>query len=234
MITGELPMDMGNLDNLNYCYFYHNDLTGTLPATLGNLQKMELFSLGDNHLTGPIPMGISNMTKMYRLLLQNNLLSGKVLDGVFAEDMTLLEIVDVSNNKLSGSVPKNIFSLPRATTIALSLNCFRGDLPEEMCSVQELQVLSMDGLGAATGCKHEFVIPITGVSLFNTLDGSIPPCLWNLKNLTTLHLSCNGLAGSLQESHSRYESSIRDLSLGKQYILFLCVCLLYQSVNHLI
>jgi hypothetical protein len=148
-------------------------------------------------------------------LLQNNKLTGSINnEAAFSSNMEFLEIVDLSNNKLSGSVPKTLFSLPRVTTIALSLNCFQGNLPEDMCSVRDLQVLSMDGLGAAQGCRHEYKLPITGVAIFNTLDGTVPPCLWNLHNLTVLHLASNGLYGSIMDrGPTSHESSVMDLSL---------------------
>jgi Leucine-rich repeat (LRR) protein len=204
------------MKELRYLYLYQNVLTGSLPESLGELENLELFSAYDNHLTGPLVTGFSNMSKLNRLLLQNNRLTGSINnEAAFAADMLLLEIVDLSNNKLSGRIPRSIFSLPRVTTVALSLNCFRGDLPPDLCGTRELQVLSMDGLGGAQGCKHEYVIPITGVSLFNTLDGTVPACLWRLKNLTVLHLASNGLVGSImQRDYSGYESSITDLSLG--------------------
>ena len=114
-------------------------------------------------------------------------------------------------------------------TCFVSLCCstrfsFRGDLPLDLCGARDLQVLSMDGLGGATGCRHEFVIPVTGVRLFNTLDGSVPPCLWQLRNLTLLHLASNGLTGSImQQDGEAHGSSITHLSLGR--CLCLCVSL---------
>jgi hypothetical protein len=82
-----------------------------------------------------------------------------------------------------------------------------------MCRAASIEVLSLNGLGAAGGCKNTVQFPFTGVSLFNTIGGTLPGCVWHLPNLTTLHLTGNGLTGDLISrlpSHSR----LADLSLS--------------------
>lgn len=82
-----------------------------------------------------------------------------------------------------------------------------------MCDAATVEVLSFNGLGAADGCTNTVKLPITGVSLFNTIGGTLPECVWHLRNLTTLHLTGNGLTGTII-SRLPDHSVIGDLSLS--------------------
>lgn len=78
-----------------------------------------------------------------------------------------------------------------------AVNCFDKELPENLCSAEHVEVLSLNGLRAAEGCEDRAVVPLTSVALFNTIGGTVPPCVWALRNLTVLHLVGNGLSGQL-------------------------------------
>jgi hypothetical protein len=96
--------------------------------------------------------------------------------------------------------------------LALSINCFDGQLPESMCAAADtLTVLSADGLGASSRCTSFFSTPFFGVTLFNGLGGSVPSCLFAFEKLEILHLSGNGLVGSLAGLSNN--SVMRDLSI---------------------
>jgi hypothetical protein len=77
-----------------------------------------------------------------------------------------------------------------------------------------VEVLSLNGLRAAEGCENSFVVPLFGVRLFNTIGGTIPSCVWSLRNLSVLHLTGNGLSGELGQSLLPVSSQISDLSLS--------------------
>jgi hypothetical protein len=66
-----------------------------------------------------------------------------------------------------------------------------------MCEASAVEVLSLNGLGAAGGCAKKTQLPLSGVMLFNTIGGTLPECVWHLKNLNVLHAVGNGLTGEL-------------------------------------
>ena len=83
-------------------------------------------------------------------------------------------------------------------------NCFQYALSSGICSAERVEVLSLNGLGAAATCDKRTVVPLSGVALFNTIGGTIPTCVWSLQNLTVLHLTGNGLTGEIVSSLPPY------------------------------
>ncbi|CAN1170948.1 Probable LRR receptor-like serine/threonine-protein kinase At3g47570 [Linum perenne] len=53
--TGALPMELGNLKNLEYLNLSHNMLSSSIPSSLGSCIKLYTLCLDDNHLQGIIP-----------------------------------------------------------------------------------------------------------------------------------------------------------------------------------
>lgn len=50
-------------------------------------------------------------------------------------------------NQFSGRLPEKLFQITTLETIALSVNCFSGHLPETLCDAPHVSVMSLDGLG---------------------------------------------------------------------------------------
>ena len=92
-LSGEIPAELGNLDNLVSLDFSDNRLSGEIPAELGNLTNLEALDLSGNQLSGEIPPELSNLTNLDGLLLgsdDDNQLSGCIPAG----------LRDVPNNDL--------------------------------------------------------------------------------------------------------------------------------------
>nr|XP_043613220.1 receptor-like protein EIX2 [Erigeron canadensis] len=80
-----------------------NNLTGKIPNELSNLQQLLQLNLSTNALQGEIPRKIGQMKELLTLDLSNNNLLG-VLPSSMAL-MTSLNYLDVSHNNLSGRIP---------------------------------------------------------------------------------------------------------------------------------
>jgi hypothetical protein len=126
--------------------------------------------------------------------------------------------LDLSDNLFSGSIPSTLFLPSRLQSISLSLNCFEDELPPAMCLATAVNVISMDGLGSAQGCKNvvSLPFPFTSVSLVRSIDGSIPECVWSMSNLRMLNLAGNGLRGRIGSNSST--SSLWSLTLSHNYL----------------
>ena len=54
-LSGTIPPELGNLNNLSSLLLGYNQLTGSIPYQLGDLAKLHALSLHSNDLTGSIP-----------------------------------------------------------------------------------------------------------------------------------------------------------------------------------
>ncbi|KAJ4810306.1 Receptor kinase-like protein Xa21 [Rhynchospora pubera] len=91
---------------------------------------------------------------------------------------TLSRGLYLSNNFLSGSIPKEVGMLVNLAVLSLSTNNLSGVLPEELGNCQLLAVLELDG---------------------NSFQGPIPSFLSKLKGLEFLNLSCNSFSGAIPQ-----------------------------------
>ena len=54
-LSGSIPSELGNLDNLDTLSLYDNQLSESIPSELGNLDNLEYLYLGGNQLSGCVP-----------------------------------------------------------------------------------------------------------------------------------------------------------------------------------
>jgi Leucine-rich repeat (LRR) protein len=222
-LSGSLPASLGDMAGLRELYLLSNRLTGTLPPQLGNLVNLAYLYLEDNLLGGTIPPQLSNAS-LSLLYLQNNLLTGTIppalfrvqglkeaflqgnhlhgnLDGLFNSTQLLrrFQILQVSDNQLTGTLPKDLFRLPSLTTFVASKNCLAGTLSESICVARGLSTLILDGLKSAPACRQNLFLATHSYQVVGNDHGTIPSCLFHMPRLATLHLSGNGLTGTLPE-----------------------------------
>ena len=71
-MTGRIPPELGNLDNLRSLDLQNNALTGSIPPAFGNLANLQLLWLASNRLTGTIPPELGDLPGLRGLLLEYN------------------------------------------------------------------------------------------------------------------------------------------------------------------
>ena len=68
-----------------------NNLSGELPEQIGEMEDLTILDLSDNQLSGPLPEEVSNLTNLEELYLNNDQFSGPVPAGLGA----LTELTDL-------------------------------------------------------------------------------------------------------------------------------------------
>jgi Leucine-rich repeat (LRR) protein len=185
--------------NLSTLSLQSNFFTGSLEylSTASSLQEIVVY---DNELSGNLPDFFANFSSLKVLLLSNNRFSGNP-ENIFSIDVQiLLTAVDISSNDFSGAIPESVFLLPNIQSIAAMKTCFSGSIPSTICSANSLEVLLMDGVTSGLPCQRKFNVIHTSdayISSKGPLQGGIPDCIWSLPNLKSLHLSSNGLTGTI-------------------------------------
>ncbi|KAJ8562153.1 hypothetical protein K7X08_011444 [Anisodus acutangulus] len=159
------------LDNLDMAF---NTLTGKVPNKF-QFNLLANVDLSTNRFEGPVPLWSSNVTSLY---LRDNLFSGPIPLSICGELPNLSDL-DISRNKLSGTIPLCMGDINQLATLALNNNQLIGQFPDFSSKLLSLYWIDISE---------------------NRLSGQIPGSLGSLSNLMFLRLSGNNLSGELPSS----------------------------------
>ncbi|GFP97534.1 probable inactive receptor kinase at5g10020 [Phtheirospermum japonicum] len=203
MFSGSIELSVENVSslantvdavaNLQVLRFGNNRLFGSIQGGLlqGEVPLVEL-DLSGNEFFGPIPQ--INSTTLSTLNLSANSLSGLLPPSIghcrivdlsrndLSDDIstvekwnTDLEILDLSSNTLTGSIP-DLSQFQKLTFLSFQNNSLNGNLPLAVGSLQKLLTVDLSS---------------------NRLDGLVPHSLFTSVTLTNLNLSGNLLTGPI-------------------------------------
>ncbi|RZS18963.1 hypothetical protein BHM03_00051311 [Ensete ventricosum] len=222
-LMGGIPSDIGNLVSLTTLFLQYNQLTGTIPSEIGNLVNLTLCFLGGNHLVGTIPKSLGSLTSLDALILGTNELQARnaaewsFLDAL--ANCTLLRILDISYNDLSGVLPKSIANLSTSLEeLHIEGNRIAGSIAEEIGNLVSLTKVTMwlNLLGGAIPATLGRPSGLGQVNLGgNLLVGEIPATLGNLTRLNRLILATNELHGSIPPSLGKCPLNTLDLASNR-------------------
>uniref|UniRef100_A0A7N1A9H8 non-specific serine/threonine protein kinase n=1 Tax=Kalanchoe fedtschenkoi TaxID=63787 RepID=A0A7N1A9H8_KALFE len=196
-LTGEIPSSIGNLVGLQRLTLGGNRLQGTIPSSLGNLQNLYSLSLVNNQLEGSIPLNLQHCSRLHVLRLNDNRLNGTVSMELISS-LNQLIILSLSYNSFTGSIPAAVGKLVNLNDLDISNNKFSGDIPTELGKCSMLEFLRFQAN------LFEGRIPSSLGSLrsarfmdlsSNKLSDEVPSELQDLRSLYFLNISFNQLAG---------------------------------------
>ncbi|KAM0846006.1 hypothetical protein ACQ4PT_055970 [Festuca glaucescens] len=123
--SGPIPSEVGTISSLTVIRLDRNKLVGPVP-NLTNLVNLNELNLASNQLTGSLP-DLSSMNMLNVVDLSNNTFNASVAPNWFTT-LTSLTSVSISSGKLTGEVPKALFTLPQLQEVVLSKNQLSGTL----------------------------------------------------------------------------------------------------------
>lgn len=165
-IEGEFPDSIRSLTNLRLLSMEHCSLAGTLPDWLNELTMLTSLGLGDNIFSGVIPESFRTMTSLItlglddnafvadlslfgsltslrHLYLDSNSIEGKLTPSLLGQWKELREL-DLSNNRISGTIPDQLLSHKQLRVVDLHGNRLKGGLPNlELEANGSLQYLAL-------------------------------------------------------------------------------------------
>jgi Leucine-rich repeat (LRR) protein len=222
LLTGSLPSEIKSFSSLTQLLFNNNFFTGSVPSSFSNFTFLIDLWLNDNDLTGTLPFPLAVFSSLKEFFIQSNFFTGSVSDLLFiplAENSTCTDI-DLSNNLFTGSLVASFFSSQTSLeTFAAVNNCLKGTIPVEICNLEYLTTLALDGMSTAENCRTLFFpgTIFTGFYTSHALASTVPSCMFLLPSLKTLHLSGNGFSGSIASSLNISQSLV-DLSLSNNQL----------------
>jgi Leucine-rich repeat (LRR) protein len=205
-------------------------------VTCGSAEEEEVhvlsISLNHNNLCGELPP-LRNLTHLQTLDLSNpniyleagsNIVGGS-LDAICFLDQ--LQVVALTYNNISSSLPACLESLNSVTLLGLDHNSILGTTPPQICSMASLQELHLRA-NSITGSLPECIGDASALRLIDytsltasgsypgpqSLVGSIPESVCRLKHLESLQLQfCQGVSGSIPSCLGEAQPAFKTASL---------------------
>ncbi|KAL2334696.1 hypothetical protein Fmac_015909 [Flemingia macrophylla] len=199
ILNGSISNVLGNLTSLIVLDLSSNSqLEGTIstsvewqlgpkfPSWIQSQNKLQYLEMSNAGIFDSIPSGFWKTTSQaYFENLSHNYIHESSLsvflwlkgtEDEYKNFLGLVTSIDLSNNKLSGEIPRKITNLNGLTFLNLSHNQLIGHIPQRIGNMKSL--LSIDFSR-------------------NQLSGVIPPTISNLSFLSVLDLSYNNLKGKI-------------------------------------
>ncbi|PKI53797.1 hypothetical protein CRG98_025803 [Punica granatum] len=198
--SGSIPASVGNLTSMTILDLRFAQFTGSIPLTFGNLVHLTHLDLGYNMISGGIPewfwrVGRDTLTyldfaynnfngplpdlppSMVNFYASSNNFSGEIPSSICRAKS--LNHLDLSINKLSGTIPRCLGDLKSLSSFDASSNNFSGEIPSSICQASSLEELVLSN---------------------NRFNGTIPRCLGDLKSLLLFDASSNNFSGAIPSS----------------------------------
>ena len=197
-IRGQLPNDLGLLSNIKSLDFRFDKLTGTIPTQFGQLNQLTYLNFFDNDLSGSIPDEISGLSNLRLLDFRNSQLNGAI-PTQFGQ-LNQLTFLNFGSNDLSGPIPHELSGLPNMRVLDFSYNHLNGTIPTQFGELNQLTYLSL-GYNDLSGPIPVEMASLSNIKSLdferNQLNGTIPKDFGQLNQLTSLDFSDNDLSGPI-------------------------------------
>ncbi|XP_054813378.1 receptor kinase-like protein Xa21 [Prosopis cineraria] len=139
-------------------------------------------------------MEIGNLHKLKILSLSDNKLRGSIPSNIF--NISTLRYLSLGNNSIIGHLPSNFGNLTSFYELYLGENILTGSIPKVIGGLQDLQYLNLEG-NELHGLIIDEICEITKLAYLslsrNKFSGGIPHCLGNVTSLRELYLDSNKL-----------------------------------------
>ncbi|MFQ6661756.1 hypothetical protein Gotur_029802, partial [Gossypium turneri] len=219
-LQGKFPKIIFDLPNLNLTHLdlSWNQLSGQIPLSILNLTQLEYLKISENSLEGSIPDEVTAFPNLIYLYLDNNLLNGTFPSWLYTapslKDIDLsqnqfrghikefqsksLELISLKNNNLQGPLPSLIFQLLNLTLLFLSSNNLSGVIEFSMFSnLPNLQLLDLSYNSLSLTSNTTSTVNLRSLVLSSCNLSESPQFLKGLKSLESLDLSCNNIEGKI-------------------------------------
>lgn len=109
-LSGPIPQNISNLSALKLLFLSHNHFSGTFPVSVLSLSRLYRLDLSHNNFSGNIPVIVNRLTHLLTLRLEENQFTG----SISSLNLPSLQDFNVSNNRVSGEIPKSLSGFPES------------------------------------------------------------------------------------------------------------------------
>ena len=196
--SSPFPSFFADFPNLKVLTISSCDLSGVVPRKLFQLKSLQTIDLSNNRDLEGSFLEFPVDGSLEKLMLSYTKFSGNLPESI--GNLRKLSNLDVRSNRFSGPIPSTIKNLKLLVYLDLSQNKFSGNVPS-FAFLKNLNVLNLysNGLTGEIGddslWKGLDNLEFLDLSV-NSLQGELPPSLFALPQLKSLHLSHNTFSGS--------------------------------------
>ncbi|TVU07411.1 hypothetical protein EJB05_47465, partial [Eragrostis curvula] len=228
-LSGSIPPTIGKLHDLYIINLSKNKLSGRIPTSIGDIVLLGKLFLDDNILSGSIPSSLGRCLGLLQLNLSSNSLDGFLPEELFTGP-PLSFGVDLSHNSLTGPLP--ILAMGQLEDISLfnvSNNRLSGEIPKNLLSISQYIDLSTNEL---SGNVPEFFGYHSSGQIdlsYNNFEGPLPSS-WASANPSVVHLHgnvrlcsnfsmlelppCYGISDTRIKTHKNHKNLVPFLAAG--------------------
>ncbi|CAI0546284.1 unnamed protein product [Linum tenue] len=177
LFNSSFPEWLSTLTSLTRLDLSTNSFSGSIAVDFGKFESLEDLHLSLNNFSGPVPVTLGNLCYFRMAYFKEEtkvVTKGRAYD--YNRNLALLNVIDFSENNLSGPIPEEMTKLLSLRVLNLSSNHISGAIPEKIGDLKVLETLDL---------SH------------NQLSGEIPATLSSLTFLTHLIVSYNNFSGKI-------------------------------------
>mmetsp|Transcript_13662 Transcript_13662/g.30137 ORF Transcript_13662/g.30137 Transcript_13662/m.30137 type:complete len:197 (-) Transcript_13662:94-684(-) len=156
--------------------FFPMSLSAHVYHLLGWMRVHKIFE-GSRELVGTVPNEIIHLSRLATLRLENNTLSGTIPLRIGSLKKSLLYL-NLSNNRIKGGLPKEIYKLSKLLVLDLHNNFLNGDLDRTIENIKDLKILDIHS---------------------NRFSGQLPYSMIELDSLEYIDVSNNNFQGYCED-----------------------------------
>ncbi|KAJ0030280.1 hypothetical protein Pint_14566 [Pistacia integerrima] len=210
--SGGIPENFVNGENLAMIDLSQNQLQGKIPRSLASCMKLEFLNLGNNQISDTFPSWLETLPNLKVLILQFNRLRGAIKEPKIAYAFPKLQIIDLSHNRFTGSLPSKYFESWDAMKVVngssltymqdLTMGRLHIGIDETLDILPSIYDYSMQLSTKGIELEYGRISYLITAIIFssNKFEGQIPASIANLRGLHFLVLSNNNLKGSIPPS----------------------------------
>ena len=187
-LSGLLPVEIGNLTQLEQLVLSDNSLDGGLLPELGDLAQLTELRLSGNSFSGELPLELRSLSRLEQLELGSNSFSGKIPPEL--GDLVQLQDLWLADNSFSGNLPPELGNLTQLRRLSLGKNMLSGKLPPELGNLSQLQELRLgeNSFSGELPSELSFLTRLQELWLqHNQFTGRLPSSLIQLNHLQELY-----------------------------------------------
>jgi Leucine-rich repeat (LRR) protein len=211
----------GNLSSLqatklNTVYLSNNYFSSSLPLNIGGMTTLKYFDITNNWFSGPL--NLSCVTSLLTLYVGSNMFTGALDTAINGSQASVLASIDISGNRLVGTVPEAFFSSPGLKSVSASNNCLSGSLPASICN-PALLYLVLNSMSSECSSISLPRISSSYVLIKRvSLSSDALKCILELPNLQGLYFSGNEAELHFPSSVNISSKDLSTLSMSHNYI----------------